>query len=61
MKRKKLLRKLDSLKEMIERHKIKIDEENRKSFPYGGCIRHWEVEITVFEEQIKKIREKLER
>ena len=53
MKRKKLLKKIESLKAMIEEHKRKIEIERQKSFPDEGCIAHWEKELLNFKSQIE--------
>ena len=61
MKRKKLQKKIESLKEQIEGHREKIKVERQKSFPNEGCISHWEKEIIAFEKQIENVIKKLER
>ncbi len=60
MKKKKLLKKIESLREQIEKHKGKIEIEKQKSFHDEGCIAHWKKEIIVFEKQIEKAMKKLE-
>lgn len=60
MKKKKLQKKIESLRGQIEEHKEKIRLEKQKSFPNEGCIIHWENEIIAFERQIEKAVRKLE-
>jgi len=60
MKKKKLQKKIESLREQIEEHKEKIRLEKQKSFPNEGCIIHWDKEIIAFEQQIEKAVRKLE-
>ena len=60
MKRKKLQKKIESLREQIIEHKEKNEVERQKSFPNEGCINHWEKEIRAFENQIEKAMKKLE-
>ncbi|MBI4690481.1 MAG: hypothetical protein HY754_09490 [Nitrospirae bacterium] len=60
MKKKKLQKKIESLKEQIEDHKEKIRLEKQNSFPNEGCIIHWDKEIIAFEQQIEKAVKKLE-
>ena len=60
MKKKKLQKKIESLRGQIEEHKEKIKMEKQKSFPNEGCIIHWEKEITAFERQIEKAVRRLE-
>jgi len=58
--KKKLQKKIGSLRAQIEEHKEKIRLEKQKSFPNEGCITHWEKEITAFEQQIEKAVRRLE-
>jgi len=60
MKRKKLRKKIESLRKQIKEHEEKIEAERKKSFPHEGCIAHWEREIMTFEKQIEKAMKKLE-
>ncbi len=61
MKRKRIRKKIESLKDMIEEHKRKIEAERQASFPDKGLIAHWEKEITNFRNQIEKTMKKEER
>ncbi len=60
MKKGKLRKKIESLREQIAIHQNKIALEKQNSFPDKGCISHWEKEITAFEKQIEKAMKKLE-
>ena len=60
MKKKKLQKKIESLREQIDEHKEKIRSEKQKSFPSEGCISHWEKEITAFERQIERAVSRME-
>lgn len=60
LKKKKLQKKIESLREQIDEHKGKIRSEKQKSFPSEGCINHWEKEITAFERQIEKAVRRVE-
>jgi len=60
MKKKKLQKKIESLRQQLDEHKEKIRFEKQKSFPNEGCITHWEKEITTFERQIEKAVRRLE-
>ena len=60
MKRKKLQKKIESLREQILEHREKIVGERQKPFPHIGLINHWEKEIMAFENQIEKAMKKLE-
>jgi hypothetical protein len=59
-KRKRLRKKVESLREQIKNHKGKIEIEKQNSFPNEGLIAHWEKEIMAFEKQIEKAMSKLE-
>jgi len=61
MKRKRLKKKIESLRERITEHKEKIEAERLKSFSDEGCIAHWEKEIKAFEDQVQKTMGRLER
>jgi len=60
LKRKRLQKKIESLREQIKNHKEKIEAEKQKSFPNEGLIAHWEKEIMSFKKQIEKSLTKLE-
>ena len=60
LKRKRLRKKIESLRERIKEHKEKIETERQKYFPNEGIINHWEKEIMGFEKQIEKAISKLE-
>lgn len=61
MGKKEFLRQIESLKERIREHELKIDSEMEKSLPNKECIKYWQKEIKAFENAIEKARKRLRR
>ncbi len=58
---KKLRIRLDSLRRRITDHRIKIAFEQQGANPDRRLIRHWEVEIKVWEETVKSLERRLKK
>jgi hypothetical protein len=53
------LRKIARLDEVIQAHRGKIASEQGKDHPDEGLIAHWEREIRAFENRIRQARKRL--
>ncbi|ODS30831.1 MAG: hypothetical protein SCARUB_04041 [Candidatus Scalindua rubra] len=59
--KKRYKKQISSLKEVIKDHIEKIEQENLKDSPNIDRIRHWEKEIDIYEDSVKKAKKRLER
>ena len=58
---KDLRQKVESLKEQISRHRVKIAAEKQKPVPNQGSVHCWEREIGKLEGQVDRARRRLKR
>lgn len=58
-KNKRIRKQIASLEWQIEHHKEKIAEEYTKPSPDWRSIRKWEKDITIFQQAVKRLRERL--
>lgn len=54
-----LKRRLESLQRQINEHLAKIAQEQTRSCPDQGLIRHWEAEIAAFRVAIERAQKRL--
>lgn len=59
--KKRYKKQISSLKEVIKDHIEKIEQENLKDSPNIDRIRHWEKEIDIYKDSVKKAKKRLER
>ncbi|MEX5216030.1 MAG: hypothetical protein NW703_17950 [Nitrospiraceae bacterium] len=58
---KKLRIRLESLRQRITDHQIKIALERQRTTPHLGLIRHWTIEINAWELTVEKLKRRLRK
>ena len=59
--KKRYKKQISSYEELIQCHLEKIEQEKLKDLPDFGKIRHWEKEVEVHKNEIKKAEKRLKR
>jgi len=52
---------MESLRDRVREHLLKIRTERMKAFPNDGLIHYWEREVRAFEEGVARARRRLRR